>query len=408
MISQGSPLLISSKSNLGTEMISKKIEHIDFTDIQRLIDDSVCEHRTLDYKRDLPANNDAAKKEFLADICSFANASGGDLIFGLGEKKDLEGKNTGAPEFYGLPADLNTDLESQRLQNIILDGAKPRIPLFNIRFIEGSDKKYVAVIRVLKSWLAPHMVTFKTSPSFFSRSSVGRQALDVIDIRNAFIGGEQLTEKISAFRSDRLGKILGDEMPSPLTSSRRVVCHLVPLQSLNRLQTVNLNDVYDHNFMFPPLGGHGFSRRFNLNGLVANAEKAAYLQLYRDGKIESVDGLHIIERGGGLGIPHLALERHLMDLVKRSIEFYRRNEVQPPVIIMLSLLNAKGGTITIDQWQFDQGSPIAEQHLILPEVLVDDFALSPDEIMRPLFDMIWNAAGHNQCLNYNSEGLRTR
>jgi len=39
----------------------------------------------LDYKRDVPGESDQDKKEFLADISSFANATGGDLIYGVDE-----------------------------------------------------------------------------------------------------------------------------------------------------------------------------------------------------------------------------------------------------------------------------------------------------------------------------------
>lgn len=42
----------------------------------------------LDYKRDLPGDKDAEKKEFLADVTSFANAGGGDIVFGIVEDAD--------------------------------------------------------------------------------------------------------------------------------------------------------------------------------------------------------------------------------------------------------------------------------------------------------------------------------
>ena len=38
------------------------------------------------YKQKFPTNSDVDRKEFLADISSFANASGGDLVFGITEE----------------------------------------------------------------------------------------------------------------------------------------------------------------------------------------------------------------------------------------------------------------------------------------------------------------------------------
>lgn len=61
-------------------MISKGIEQITEEDLQNLIGNSVSERKTIEYKQTLPGNSDSDKKEFLADVSSFANASSGDLI----------------------------------------------------------------------------------------------------------------------------------------------------------------------------------------------------------------------------------------------------------------------------------------------------------------------------------------
>jgi len=66
-------------------MINKKIEDITEADLQALIDNKVLEGKTIEYKRELPTNADSGKKEFLADVTSFANTSGGDLLFGIEE-----------------------------------------------------------------------------------------------------------------------------------------------------------------------------------------------------------------------------------------------------------------------------------------------------------------------------------
>ena len=50
------------------------------TELQRLISEAVSENRSIEYKRDWPSTIDADKREFLADIASFANAGGGDIV----------------------------------------------------------------------------------------------------------------------------------------------------------------------------------------------------------------------------------------------------------------------------------------------------------------------------------------
>ena len=74
-------------------VLNKPAEDITEVELQRLIDEERIEKKVLEYKSELPGNNDSDKKEFLADISSFANAIGGDLIYGV-----IENRETGKPE----------------------------------------------------------------------------------------------------------------------------------------------------------------------------------------------------------------------------------------------------------------------------------------------------------------------
>jgi predicted HTH transcriptional regulator len=69
------------------EMIHKRLEEIQETDLDHLVANGVPEGKTIEYKEILPGNSDGDKKEFLADVSSFANTTGGDLIFGVDEAK---------------------------------------------------------------------------------------------------------------------------------------------------------------------------------------------------------------------------------------------------------------------------------------------------------------------------------
>ncbi len=67
-------------------MYINNIEEINESDLQHLIDEEIIELKTLEYKEKLPNNTDSDKKKFLATISSFANANGGDVVFGIIEK----------------------------------------------------------------------------------------------------------------------------------------------------------------------------------------------------------------------------------------------------------------------------------------------------------------------------------
>jgi hypothetical protein len=70
----------------------------------------------------------SAQRAFLADVPSFANAAGGDLSFGVRERRDAEAKPTGEIEIVVGLQGLNLDAERLRLDSIIRDGIAPRMP----------------------------------------------------------------------------------------------------------------------------------------------------------------------------------------------------------------------------------------------------------------------------------------
>src|SRR5271169_6660190 len=75
-------------------MIPKPIDQITEADLSDLVSTGVAERKTFDYKQQLPDMNDAGKRELLADVSSFANTAGGDIVFGVTESA---GAPTGIP-----------------------------------------------------------------------------------------------------------------------------------------------------------------------------------------------------------------------------------------------------------------------------------------------------------------------
>ena len=67
-------------------------------DIRKLVGSGLGEHVQLEYKSALYEDNDRARREFLLDVCMFANASGGVLLIGIPELRDAQGQPTGAPD----------------------------------------------------------------------------------------------------------------------------------------------------------------------------------------------------------------------------------------------------------------------------------------------------------------------
>ncbi|TKJ18348.1 MAG: hypothetical protein CEE42_16560 [Promethearchaeota archaeon Loki_b31] len=174
-------------------IINKQLEDISESNIQHLIDDERIEKKVLDYKSELPGNSDSEKKDFLANVSSFANAVGGDLIYGV-----IENRKTGKPEKLEGIEILNVNQEILRLDQIIRNGIEPNIPSssINIREIQLKNMKYVLIIRINKSGIGPHRVSFKSWHRFYSRGTNGKYPLDVQELRLAFNLSDSIRDKI--------------------------------------------------------------------------------------------------------------------------------------------------------------------------------------------------------------------
>lgn len=382
-------------------MIAKNIDQITEEDLQALKDNSVPEGKTIEYKQSLPTNSESDKKERLADVSSFANASGGDLIYGIAEENGLP------KSLDGLSA-ADIDGEILRLENIIRDGIEPRIVSVNIQPVTLKNSKTALVIRVSKSWISPHRVTYKGHDKFYSRSSNGKYPLDVGELRIAFNLSETITERIRGFRQDRISKIFANETPVPFYETAKIVLHLIPIISSNPAQSYDIGKIASHPETMPPIYAHGWSNRYNLDGFLTycrdeKGKSWSYVQLYRNGIIEAVEGLLLEPYEGKLIIPSIAYEQELINSLGVYLSILKTLNVEPPIVVFLTLLGVKGYSMAVSG---HRKSPhiIDRDLLLLPEIIIESYDISASKVLKPCFDSIWNACGLPRSLNYNDKG----
>jgi predicted HTH transcriptional regulator len=209
----------------------KPISEINEYDLKELISLGIPESKTIEYKNDLPGNLDDEKKEFLADVSSFSNSNDGLIIYGI-EAKD------GIPIIIRGINDIN-EKDIIRIDNIIRDGITPRIPGIKIHKLLLSTGLSVVIIKIPKSWISPHMVSYRGSSRFYSRHSAGKYRLDVNEIRSAFLASETITNKIKDFHIDRLNKIISNDTPIPLPDGAKVILHIIPINNFLSRESIN-------------------------------------------------------------------------------------------------------------------------------------------------------------------------
>lgn len=389
-------------------MINKKLSEITIEDLRHLVENNVIEKKTLEYKIQLPDNSDFAKKEFLADVSSFANTTGGDLIFGIGEKG---GK---LDSEVGFQLD-NPDAEISRLENIIRDGIMPRISI-DLKVVDAENAKKAIIARMKADLEVPHRVVFKGHDKFYRRNSNGKYPMDVDELKAAFIQAGSLPERIRNFRKLRILDIKSGETPLPiLSNSFFTAIHILPLSAFNtsfKVSSATLLAVKEgkHSKLFSPLYCMGWSHRINLDGVIAFSSAGdkpvvrTYVQLYRNGNVEAVDSnlLPRKEETERNVLPMYSIEDEIMKYAEKTMKFLTEIEVQPPYYIFLSLIGVNEFTIaTPSRMSHLETNPITIDDLILPEIVIEDVNDNIQHKFRPIFDIIWNAGGISKSLNFD-------
>lgn len=387
-------------------VINKKLEDIEEKDLQHLIDEEIIENKILDYKLDLTGRIESEKKKFLANISSFANASGGDIIFGVKENRD-----NGKPEaLIGIEIE-NVDQELLRLDQLIRDGIEPNIPssLIKIQPIKLSNSKYIIIIRINKSWLGPHRVSYKAWDRFYSRSTNGKYRFDVQELKSAFILSETIGEKIKQFREKRISAIYANQLPIPFYESPKIVLHFIPLNSFSPGQRYDLKNIslYD----IQPLASSKFSHRYNIDGLLTyssfqnNVESSSYVQLFRNSIIEVVNSELLWTGKEQKLILINAIEKVLVEYFPRYMNVFKKFDINSPVFFFLTLIGVKDYKIPLKvPWRINETYPIDRDLVLIPEIMIEHFDFEPSQILKPIFDSIWNACGYERSFNYTKEG----
>lgn len=85
-------------------MLHKAISTITEADLQRLVDEGRRQDIQLEFKQALPGNSNDARKEFLKDVTTMANSSGGDIIYGIREERSNPDEAGKAAELVGVGA----------------------------------------------------------------------------------------------------------------------------------------------------------------------------------------------------------------------------------------------------------------------------------------------------------------
>jgi len=386
-------------------MIPKPIKEITTEDIKICIENQIPEGKTIDYKQKISIASNDDKKEFYKDISAFANAEGGDIVYGVSEE------NRFPKEIIGIEIE-NLDATLLQLSNMIRSGIEPTIipqPEFS-NPLKIDDDKYVIVLRVYKSFTAPNRISFEGNHKFWIRGDGGNGEMSVTELRNAFTLSQSVVERIQNFRLERLQKLIAGDTPVPFTTrfKGKMMLHLVPLQSFTENRLFDINSIKIENILksnlFSSIESDGDFPTYNLEGFLKHRSidstggTYTYVQFFRKGIIEAGFGACLYNDGSF--IPK-CLELLIIKYSYNYLELMKKLDIMPPIYFMLTFCDIKGSTFNpATIWTANSmGSEdfkFKKDLLSLPEVLINEYASSEEElikILKPTFDIIMNAFG---------------
>jgi hypothetical protein len=218
---------------------------------------------------------------------------------------------------------------------------------------------------------------------------------------------------IEAFREERL-ELLAAGAPVVLEASRHVVLHFVPHTSLLGDIAIDLRQfTQDAPEELQPLGSSGYRHRFNCDGYLtftptSDGKASGYLQLFRNGIVETTDTDCFFERGDVAYLASRSFEDDLIAAVSRCLTLAERLGMAGPYEAAVTIIGAGDVLMAVNPdlgWRH-HGHPVGRDRLLVPAVRLEPSA-DPALALRPAFDVVWQATGWAGSRNYDAEGKRT-
>jgi len=394
-------------------MIEKQLEQVDEDDLQSLVDSSIEESKELEYKEYLnPTGKDDHKTSLLAEVTSFANSRGGDLVVGVEEDDGIPKK------LGGIPLEDSPDGTVEAWGNIIRRQTEPKLPtnIHNIKAISLSNGNHAIIVRVNRSWQSPHRV--RTNDKFYGRHASGKFPMTVGEIRDQIIAGQSQQRDLEEFRADRISEFISDTTPVPVSEGPKLLFHVVPQDAFTPGDNIDLSAGSCRKdtspVIFAPRGVvGGWGDRYMVDSVTQftgerQKEHQYYVRTFKNGAIEAytnkpfgkiqADETHNfpawVEEGEIQYLLAEYVEKALERALPNYIQFLEEQGINPPIYILMTVIDAEDCTFISE----DNGVPVDPidfgiEILQIPTEVIESYDGNPDSVISSLIESLWNAAG---------------
>ena len=149
------------------------------------------------------------------------------------------------------------------------------------------------------------------------------------------------------FQAQRLERLAAGSPPITMPSEQLVCVHAVPFDAKTGTTTIDVGRLDPQRTYLAPFGSTGFNSTFNADGLLRyvpepDGSTSGFLQLFRNGVIESVDSSMMMGRGiRSDGLPGPYFCKKLVTFLDGACRLYEELQIQPPIAVLIALLGRK-------------------------------------------------------------------
>lgn len=252
------------------------------------------------------------------------------------------------------------------------------------------------------------MVTFNETNKFYRRRNSGKYCVDVYELNQMFMQNLVLKESAEKFRLQRIEKVRSLKVFPNLSITSSFFIHIIPysFQEDQALDLSNAKQIGLSKFM-RPINLSGWDEMYNVDGFATwsgmiNPKIISYDQLFRNGIYEVYTSTLFSERalttGGKItcmyGLPFIP---DVLKKIDDGLIVLKKFQIEPPFIISLSLLGVKGAVIySTTSWS----RPFFVDEIYLPPIIIPTFEADIYSLLKPIFDIIWQAVSENQSPHY--------
>jgi hypothetical protein len=369
--------------------------------LQSLIVSEIPEGQAIEYKSTINISDDKAKKNLCAEVASFANASGGDIVFGIAEKGGKATALEPLPDFDGDKVEL-------QLRQIFNTHIEPAVPGLRFCPVEIASGESALVLQIPQSWSRPHALLAEI-PQFPVRDGNRKRPLKLRELRDLFGASASIAQRMKQFRAERIASLVAGDAPARLARHTLFVLHVMPQSAFDAPQSIDLRYAMRNDILIWPMHATGLSKKINFDGVLSyfpgsggrTEPVRSYVQVFRDGCIEALT-TEIFHTSDGQKLFYHDYEGQVEEALHSHLILLQGLGVEPPIFVSLALIGAEDYSFALfDRFNIARPStPIGRDVLIVPEAPVYAYADTYHDVLQEPFNRIWQTCGQLGSINY--------